>query len=118
MLQTVKAVCLAFQEKKQQGLQWSEVSGRVLFMELLSKAALSFAVTALANNSWQRLGSSCLTIQLLAISLLHIFADLSAQGLNMSFFFFSPIQTVQAQSRGRILQLKKKNLSVPFSALS
>lgn len=90
MLQTVKAVCLAFQEKKQQGLQWSEVSGRVLFMELLSKAALSFAVTALANNSWQRLGSSCLTIQLLAISLLHIFADLSAQGLNMSFFFFFP----------------------------
>lgn len=88
MLQTVKAVCLAFQEKKQRGLQWSEVSGRVLFMELLSKAALSFAVTALANNSWQKLGSSCLTVQLLAISLLHIFADLSAQGLNMSFFFF------------------------------
>lgn len=109
MLQTVKAVCLAFQEKKQRGLQWSEVSGRVLFMELLSKAALSFAVTALANNSWQKLGSSCLTVQLLAISLLHIFADLSAQGLNMSFFFFFfPIQTVQAQSRGRILQLKQK----------
>lgn len=118
MLQTVKAVCLAFQEKKQQGLQWSEVSGRVLFMELLSKAALSFAVTALANNSWQRLGSSCLTIQLLAISLLHIFADLSAQGLNMSFFFFFPHTNSTSAEQRQNSTAETKNLSVPFSALS
>lgn len=51
-------------------------------MELLFKGALSFAITASADNSWQKLSSSCLTIQLHTISLLYISVELSARGLN------------------------------------
>lgn len=53
------------------------------FMELFSKGTLSLAVIVSADDSWQKLSSSCSTIQLLAIRLLNIFIDLSAQDLNM-----------------------------------
>lgn len=74
-------MALASQEEKQGGLQFRLSSFH--FMELFSKGALSFAVIASADNSWQKLSSSCLTVQLLAVSLLYIFVDLSAQDLNM-----------------------------------
>lgn len=47
-------------------------------MRLFSKGALVLAVIVSTDNSLQNLSSLCLTIQLLAIRLLHIFIDLSA----------------------------------------
>lgn len=69
------------------------------FMELLSKGALSFAVTASADNSWEKLSSLCLTIQLHTISLLYIFVELGAQGLNTYYLHGKKLASVTWEQR-------------------